>query len=77
MAHPGELSGLEKEFTCKDCGQKMPLQVCRSNAGHYLGYYCGNCGPWSRETGYYRKGEDADKALADFLEKDIVPGNCR
>lgn len=77
MAHPGELSGLQKEIKCKDCGAALPLQVCRSNAGHYIGFYCGNCGPCSRETDYYRRGEDADDDLANFLEKNIVPRKLR
>jgi hypothetical protein len=52
MTVPGELSGLHGA-TC-NCGAELELQVCESAAGHYLGYWCDRCGPWSRETGYYK-----------------------
>lgn len=74
---PGETEGFQKEIKCNDCGEMMSLQVCRSTAGTYLGYYCGNCGPYSRETGYYRSTERAEKDLKDFLEKDLVPASLR
>lgn len=54
---------------CEDCKSDMPLQVLRSNAGYYIGYSCKNCGPYSRESGYYRNREDAEKDLRFY--KDI------
>ena len=44
-----------------DCGAELELKVCKSAAGHYLGYICPNCGPYSRETGYMTE-EDAELA---------------
>jgi len=60
--------------TCLDCAQTPELQVCSSMAGYYLGTYC-NCGPYSRETGYFHKLEDAEKALAQW--KRGVPEGAR
>ena len=48
--------------TCNECRQKLVLQVQRSAAGYYLGTQC-YCGPYSRESGYFRSREDAEKAL--------------
>jgi len=33
-------------------------------AGYYVGFWCGACGPYSRESGYYRSYEEAEKALS-------------
>lgn len=59
--------------TCSDCGVRMVLQVCRSAAGHYLGTWC-DCGPYSRESEYFKTREEAEKAikadqLADWVRK--------
>ena len=47
---------------CGDCGVNVTLQVCRSGAGYYVGTYC-NCGPYSRESGYYATQFEASAAL--------------
>lgn len=48
---------------CK-CEEKAPpLQVCESNAGHYVGRFCEYCGPYSRESDYYKTSQEADSAL--------------
>lgn len=62
MAFEGELNGTEGT-TCMDCGAKLPLKICMSAAGYYLGYECLCCGPYSRESGYFRSREDAEKEL--------------
>lgn len=62
MALPGELKGT-RGTVCSDCGNDLPLQVCRSAAGYYLGYICPECGPYSRETGYYPSREAAEAEL--------------
>ena len=54
------LSGAPK--TCSDCGIMPRLQVCRSGAGYYIGTYC-DCGPYSRESGYYATRELAEQAF--------------
>ncbi len=61
MALEGELNGLEG---CQcECGTNLYLKVCHSNAGYYLGYECPGCGPYSRETGYFRTYEQAEREL--------------
>jgi hypothetical protein len=59
---PGEtiLSGASP--TC-DCGTKLPFQVLSSPAGFYIGTQCSECGPWSRESGYYKTREIAETHL--------------
>lgn len=52
---------------CEDCKILMNLQVLSSNAGYYIGMQC-NCGPYSRESGYYKKRTDAEKEL-EFTNK--------
>jgi len=76
MAFPSELKGLNGTI-CEDCGAPMILDVQYSNAGWYLGYFCGNCGPYSRETGYFATREKAEKALDAWLEECEVPANLR
>jgi predicted nucleic acid-binding Zn ribbon protein len=53
---------------CEDCGHVLKPEVLRSNAGCYLGteYYIGTecyCGPYSRESGYYRTYKQAESDL--------------
>jgi len=45
------------EITCMDCKTELPLKVCHSAAGFYLGYFCPNCGPYDRVSGYMTEGE--------------------
>jgi hypothetical protein len=61
MALPGEVGHINTK--CKFCGEFLPAQVLRSGAGWYIGTYCSNCGPYSRESGYYRTEADAESAL--------------
>jgi len=62
MAIEGELERV-KGAKC-DCGAGLDLKVCHSMAGYYLGYECEQCGPWSRETDYFRTRAEAELALA-------------
>lgn len=48
--------------TCSDCKVELKLQVLKSAAGFYLGTMC-NCGPYSRESGYYETREEAENDL--------------
>jgi len=59
---PGETIFTGASPKCNDCGVETILQVCKSGAGYYLGTYC-NCGPYSRETGYYETKEIARHLL--------------
>lgn len=48
---------------CMDCGVELKIQVLRSAAGYYIGFFCPNDGPYSRESGYYPTPEAAQTAL--------------
>jgi hypothetical protein len=56
---PGECVGSLTE-TCFDCRSEMEIRVLKSARGHYLGFLCPKCGPYSRESGYFMN-EDAAK----------------
>lgn len=62
MTLPGETKGIGGTC-CSDCGEILPLEVCQSAAGYYLGYFCHECGPESRETCYFATFEEAAMAL--------------
>ena len=63
MTLPGECVR-DVETTCVDCGAHLEIQVCKSMAGYYVGFWCGACGPYSRESGYYSSYEEAEAALS-------------
>lgn len=49
---------------CDDCGEQLPLKVCHSAAGYYIGWFCPNCGPYGRDSvEYYRTHEVATRAM--------------
>lgn len=58
--------------TCEDCGEPLPLKVCRSNAGYYLGTECG-CGPYARSSDYFPTREAAEAELRLWAEEDVRP----
>lgn len=62
MVLPEETLATGGAPTCKDCGVTPKLDVYSTPAGYYVGTYC-NCGPYSRESDYFDKPEDARKAL--------------
>ena len=61
---PGEtiLSGAPQ--TCPDCGVTLNLEVLQSAAGYYIGTQC-RCGPYTRESGYFKTRQAAEQALKD------------
>lgn len=66
MALPGEtITGKNGTYdsTCSVCGKFLPLKICRSNAGYYVGTWCDLCGPYSRESGHYHTKEEAAASL--------------
>jgi hypothetical protein len=62
MALPGECVE-DTQTVCMECGAVLDMQVLRSPAGYYIGFFCPRCGPYSRESGYYRSREEAETAL--------------
>jgi hypothetical protein len=63
MTIPGETVGM-RSTVCMDCKARLYLKVLHSNAGYYIGFWCDYCGPYSRESGYYKTRELADTDLA-------------
>jgi hypothetical protein len=59
---PGETIANGASKTCTECQVTLFLKVCQSAAGYYVGTQC-NCGPYSRESGYFGSREDAELAL--------------
>ncbi len=49
--------------SCPDCKIVLRLEVLFSAAGFYIGTRC-ECGPYSRESGYYFTETDAALALS-------------
>jgi hypothetical protein len=62
---PGETIRSGAPRTCPECGIMPPFGVCHSSAGYYIGTYC-ECGPYSRETEYFKSEIDAKMALIKF-----------
>mgnify|MGYP006936247466 CR=1 FL=1 len=62
MAMYGETIHLGAPRTCKECGTVLEEEVLKSGGGYYIGTRC-KCGPYSRESRYYRTREEADWAL--------------
>ncbi len=46
---------------CEDCGTELKPQVLKTCA-YYVGTCC-ECGPYSRETGYFATREEAEQVL--------------
>jgi hypothetical protein len=63
MTLPGECVN-DTKTTCHECGSELTIDIQKSAAGYYIGFFCQECGPYSRESGYYRSYEDAEKALS-------------
>ncbi len=65
---PGETIRSGADSVC-DCGTEFKFEVLQSGAGYYVGTTCHNsecehCGePNSRESGYYRTRQEAEKAM--------------
>jgi hypothetical protein len=56
---------------CTECEHILPLEVLKSAAGYYVGYFCPNCGPFDRLTSYYdtrAEAEELKEAMDENLE---------
>lgn len=68
---PGETIASGASPKCPDCGHVFKLEVLKTCA-YYVGTCCPNCGPWSRETGYFKTREEAEAVLADLTNGNIL-----
>jgi len=62
MTLPGECVNAT-QTVCYECQAVLDIEVLRSAAGYYIGFFCPDCGPYSRESGYYPTYEKAKRAL--------------
>lgn len=56
---------------CDDCLEDMPIMVCSSISGYFLGFHCENCGPWSRVTSYIGTFKEAKGLLNSLTEENF------
>jgi len=61
MVMHGETIATGAAGTCPDCKVVLVPKVYETCA-FYVGTWC-NCGPYSRESGYYKTREEAEAAL--------------
>lgn len=59
---PGETLQSGAPARCPTCKTDLVVGVQRSAGGWYIGTVC-QCGPYTRESGYYRTEHDAQTAL--------------
>ena len=59
---PGETIASGAPSACPDCAAQLQLEVLQSAAGFYIGTRC-NCGPYSRESGYFKSRDLASATL--------------
>lgn len=71
--YPGESVIQSNIKKCETCGQALELGVHSSAAGYYIGTVC-NCGPYSRETGYFETYDQAERALQVYKSIGVLPG---
>ena len=72
MALPGETLGGVTTI-CEECGNKEPLRVLSTPGGYYVGYWCVECGPISRESAYFQTRRAAEKSLECRLNNPRMP----
>ena len=62
MVMTGETITTGASRCCEECKRFVFFQILKSGAGYYVGTEC-NCGPYTRESGYYETEEEANEAL--------------
>jgi len=68
MVMPGETIALGAADRCPECQVELKVTVCQSAAGYYIGTHC-NCGPYSRESRYYRTEGEATADMGTFTPR--------
>ena len=58
-------------ITCEDCNSEIPLKVCQSAAGYYVGRFCPECGPYSRDSDYFKTREQAQSYLDEWIRSEV------
>ena len=48
---------------CDECSGPLEFRICSSLAGYYVGIFCGDRGPYTRESEYYRSKQDLERDL--------------
>ena len=62
MALPGET--IPSGSKCEECGEVLKHEVLQNaNGAWYIGTWCSNDGPYSRESCYFSTKEDAEESL--------------
>lgn len=72
MVVPRETIGNGAEKTCPDCGVRPEIKVCSSMAGYYIGTHC-DCGPYSRESDYFKTWKLAETVLKGLIYGRVNP----
>jgi len=72
MVKPRETIGLGALKVCEDCGVRLVPKVMFTCA-YYIGTEC-NCGPYSRESEYFKTREEAEAALSSLIYGRMNPG---
>lgn len=64
---PGETIGSGAAKKCPDCCKILTLDVYSTPAGYYIGTYC-DCGPYSRESEYYKTHAEASAVFKQWFD---------
>ena len=71
MVLPNETIGTGAPKKCEECGTTLIPKVLHT-CSYYIGTEC-QCGPYSRESGYFKSRDEADKALASGVYGRVNP----
>ena len=71
MTLPGECVN-DTKTTCHECGTELVIDVQKSAAGYYIGFWCENCGPYLRRRfawfGLFRQQNEPLTAISEKPE---------
>jgi hypothetical protein len=52
------------------CGKQLELQVLRSAAGYYVGYFCDDDGPYDRMSEYFETRQEACDEFGFIMDEE-------